>query len=1266
MTRFAICGMILISLLAVGAKGAEMDFSLQTKLNESPDSDTIQALAYFKNQADIAGLDRQLKIEHATLAERNDRVILALQAAATQSQPEMTAFLESLKAAGKIIDYRMFWIANMFWVEGTGEGLEAISARQELSKVYLNYEIEAIAPVKTEPANDILTGHETGLDRINATAAWVHGFTGAGRVVMNIDTGVDGTHPALSAGFRGDVDGDGDYDESWFDPYVTHYAAPTDGGQHGTHTMGTICGRTADGDTIGVAIDAQWIAAAAIDRGGGISRTIADAIASFQWAVDPDGNPDTQDNPDVISNSWGVTTAHGYPPCDETLWSVIDNCEAAGSAVVFAAGNEGPGEGTIRRPADRGTTPYDCFSVGAINGTNDSLKIAGFSSRGPSYCGPNGEEVIKPEVVAPGIAVRSSVPGGGYLTMDGTSMATPHVAGAIALIRQANPNIDVSMIKEILIETAHETVADTFPGEDNSYGNGLIDVYQACLVAQSYSLLDGHVRDLNGDPIEGARINIVGTSRAVLSDPNGRYSMAMQGDSTYALEVTRFGYVAVDTQVTMLADDTVTVDFVMPFAPGGNLHGTIRDMADSTPVSGAIVELVGTPLDPAMTDSTGQYLFSSIPGGMTYSVRVHGGGHEPAEDTIFVPIGETVELNFMVSGFQSFEYGDGGWQGTGCWQWGSPNYISGPESAYDGARVWGTNLTGDYPDGASDSLFTGYITVDEANATLSFYHWYNFETGWDGGNVAVSYDAGATWNLIAPEGGYPDDDVTGLGHQPGFTGLSEGWQEAIFDLDAYRGMAIKIRFRLGSDGSLTRAGWYLDAISLHGAVVRDEGSPQISVTPQSFAVTVQSGDSTTLPLTISNSGTGLLAFGLRTVATSRLDDRRADTPVQNYQAESTTDVAASKTAADDFLPGPPVTLAFGGPDEFGYRWLDSNEPDGPVYSWIDISEYGEELGMGDDDNQGPFDLGFTMPFYDSSYSSIRICSNGFISFTSGFNTYNNTVIPNTNEPNNLVAPYWDDLTPVQGGRTFFYTNRRDSAIVTWDSTAHYGFNGRYTFETILTADGNVVYQYKSMVGNINQSTIGIENASGTVGLQVAYNQNYVTDNLAVKFLYPIFWLRVAPFAGYDLAGEGSQITVTFDASGLDEGQYLGLISISSNDPHNSLLVLPCTLNVSQVGAAGEANNLPVAPSLSQNFPNPFNPTTQIEFSIPNAGPVTLSVYDLLGREVKRLVDSQMEAGKHTVIWDGKDASGRSVASGVYFYAIRAGSFSQSRKMTLLK
>ena len=205
-------------------------------------------------------------------------------------------------------------------------------------------------------------------------------------------------------------------------------------------------------DTIGVAPGAEWIASNVINQGagGGFDNDIIDC---FEWFTDPDGNPITMDDvPDVVQNSWGVNEGFGYPDCDSRWWAVIDACEAAGPVIVFAAGNEGPGATTLRSPADRATTLYNCFSVGATNHTSP-FTIAGFSSRGPAgpNCGPV-ENRVKPEVSAPGVSIYSAAPGGGYQYMDGTSMACPHVAGVVALMRSANPNVDVITIKQVLMD----------------------------------------------------------------------------------------------------------------------------------------------------------------------------------------------------------------------------------------------------------------------------------------------------------------------------------------------------------------------------------------------------------------------------------------------------------------------------------------------------------------------------------------------------------------------------------------------------------------------------------------------------------------------------------------------------------------------------------------------------------------------------------------------------------------------------------------------
>jgi hypothetical protein len=198
----------------------------------------------------------------------------------------------------------------------------------------------------------------------------------------------------------------------------------------------------------------------------------------LQWLTDPDENPRTDfDVAHVCSNSWGVTTGHGYPPCATDFWEALDGSEAAGTIQLWSAGNEG-GSG-LRRPADRATTSYNALAVAACDGNNQDCPIAGFSSRGPTNCTPDGRQAIKPDIAAPGVNVRSSLPGGGYGSLSGTSMASPHVNGVVALMREANKDISGDDIKQIIFDTATDKGT---PGEDNSFGWGLINAYEAVTI----------------------------------------------------------------------------------------------------------------------------------------------------------------------------------------------------------------------------------------------------------------------------------------------------------------------------------------------------------------------------------------------------------------------------------------------------------------------------------------------------------------------------------------------------------------------------------------------------------------------------------------------------------------------------------------------------------------------------------------------------------------------------------------------------------------
>ena len=183
--------------------------------------------------------------------------------------------------------------------------------------------------------------------------------------------------------------------------------------------------------------------------------------------------------PDVVQNSWGVNEGFsGYVDCDSRWWAVIDNCEAAGVVITWSAGNEGSGAGTLRSPADRATTRVQRFSVGAVDATNYAFPypIASFSSRGPTSCaGVLGAAEDQAGDLGARRPVYSSVPTG-YGYKDGTSMAGPHVAGVVALMRQANPDLSVNTIKRILMNTARDLGA---AGEDNTYGWGMVDAYAA-------------------------------------------------------------------------------------------------------------------------------------------------------------------------------------------------------------------------------------------------------------------------------------------------------------------------------------------------------------------------------------------------------------------------------------------------------------------------------------------------------------------------------------------------------------------------------------------------------------------------------------------------------------------------------------------------------------------------------------------------------------------------------------------------------------------
>ncbi len=404
-----------------------------------------------------------------TRAERYKVVLTNLKESHANAQRSVLGYLRSLPNF-QDKNIKPHWMINLVEADLTSQEIIKLANRTDIEKIYIAPQLVTIEPkIVQKSSMSLSAGVESNLTYIRADSAWKMGYTGAGSVVCSFDTGVDGEHPALKHSWRGL---DGDSLASWFDPaknQLAPHSVPDCGltgcnTNHGTHTMGIMVGvDTLSGDTVGVAPGAKWISAAVIDIAG---TSIVDA---FEWAADPDGDPNTMDDiPDVINHSWGIPGLE----CENLFYDLIDNTEALGIVNIFAAGNEGGfGASTIRNPANRANDSLDCFAIGNIDHLTEA--VSGSSSRGPSIC-PVG--AIKPNVVAPGTAIRSTYPNGLYGSMSGTSMAAPHVSGLVALLRQKNPNATVDEIKTAIL-TSTQNIGQVVP--NNDIGWGVIDCVTA-------------------------------------------------------------------------------------------------------------------------------------------------------------------------------------------------------------------------------------------------------------------------------------------------------------------------------------------------------------------------------------------------------------------------------------------------------------------------------------------------------------------------------------------------------------------------------------------------------------------------------------------------------------------------------------------------------------------------------------------------------------------------------------------------------------------
>ena len=354
-------------------------------------------------------------------------------------------------------------------------------------------------------------------------------------------------------------------------------------------------------------------------------------------------------------------------------------------------------------------------------------------------------------------------------------------------------------------------------------------------------------------------------------------------------------------------------------------------------------------------------------------------------------------------------------------------------------------------------------------------------------------------------------------------------------------------------------------IELLGSAVNP---PVITVTPSTIDDHLMSGETSEHALMIKNTGESNLVFMIsaETVIDLQGSGTRSEQRSILNDRERNVNYIRPQEGAPDHRRGDPVRQGIGSPDEYGYNWIDSNEPGGPVFDWVDISGVGTRIYLSSY-SYYEAELPFQFPFYGDLKNNIYISSSGFLTFQEEGAWYPwFDMIPDPYPPNDFIAPFWTYLNPSLGdGAVYYYHDTGlNRFIVQYSNVRRFWDPYEYTFQVHLYANGMILFQYLSMGPESEWASIGIENADGTDGLQVAFNTEYVENNLAVRITSMPKWLSLSSTSGTVPAGEEHAVTVGFNAHGLFGGEYKANITVTSNDPATPQVDIPVNLSVTGI------------------------------------------------------------------------------------------------------
>ncbi|MGD7053277.1 cell wall-binding repeat-containing protein [Sutcliffiella horikoshii] len=725
--------------------------------------EVVELIVEMKEQVDTSAVALQAReqmkaIQHVSPFQQNLQtryaVVDTLKSSAEISQKPL---LQTLESSEYVKEVKSFYIMNVMYVKAKKAVLEELKRHPEVANVRLDSKIEVDWPESSssltgEDSSQSLDGSaiqegdsniEWNIDHVGAPRVWNEfGIDGSGVVVGLIDTGAHWSHEALKEKWRGYNPLDPNNPNpvgNWFDA-VSNQSMPYDLASvpHGSHVLGTILGQDPAGNNkIGVAPGAKWIAARAFTEQGGQDSWL---LAAGEFMLAPNGDPSLA--PDIVNNSWG-----GGAGLNEWFRPMVQAWRDAGILPVFSAGNAYPNK--VSAPANY----PESYAVAATDSQN---RRGGFSSVGP---GPY-EDDLKPDISAPGVNIRSSVPTGYEGGWNGTSMAAPHISGVAALLRSVDVSLTVDEIEEIINETAEPLTDSQYSSSPNyGYGNGLVNAYEAVAsIATGIGGITGQVLK-NGMDEEGP----------VISHEPFQFSYT-------GLDV------VLDTQVT----DNISVVRVDLYVRQDEEDDW--EIVEQKRNSGDFMNgnyQVEIPLE-YVKDPGFQYMMKAV----DFS------GNE-AETQLF-----NVEVSFGIDPGDSFDFNfDEYLEGlllSGDWEWGAPTSGTTPR---EGENLVATKLDGNYSD-TSDSIlqFPPIDVRNVENLTVSFQHWFDIEYMYDQAKVVVT-----------------DDIQSGEWYEvDSFTGRERTWEDLAINLDQYAGSdnQVFVALLFTSDEKINHAGWYIDGLSI--------------------------------------------------------------------------------------------------------------------------------------------------------------------------------------------------------------------------------------------------------------------------------------------------------------------------------------------------------------------------------------------------------------------------------------------------------------------